>query len=133
MVSTPNRKITFQTFLFKKNSLYHSLNILEQKQCGCLKCYINKFGRSEKKSFFLFHVAYKVFKYSAQLKRGIFFFFFLKMVETQVWGALLPQCFEGKGRWVTKLEFPQLNGWAKKTFIWFHPQDKPGGLFVCLF
>lgn len=29
-------------------------------------------------------------------------------------GALLPQCFEVKGRWVTKLEFPQLNRWAKR-------------------
>ena len=64
MVGTPNRKITFQTFFILKNSLYHSLNILEQKQCGCLKCYINKFGRSKKKIKFLFHVAYKVFKYS---------------------------------------------------------------------
>ena len=133
MVSTPNRKITFQTFLFKKNSLYHSLNILEQKQCSCLKCYINKFGRSKKKVSFFFMLPTKSLNIVLSLKEGFFFFCFLKMVETQVWGALLPQCFEVKGRWVTKLEFPQLNRWAKKTFIWYHPQDKPEGLFVCLF
>lgn len=78
MVSTPNRKITFQTFLFKKNSLYHSLNILEQKQCGCLKCYINKFGRSKKKVSFFFMLPTKSLNIVLSLKEGFFFFLLLE-------------------------------------------------------
>lgn len=78
MVSTPNRKITFQTFLFKKNSLYHSLNILEQKQCSCLKCYINKFGRSKKKVSFFFMLPTKSLNIVLSLKEGFFFFLLLE-------------------------------------------------------
>lgn len=74
MVGTPNRKITFQTFFILKNSLYHSLNILEQKQCGCLKCYINKFGRSKKKKSFFFMLPTKSLNIVLNLKERFFFF-----------------------------------------------------------